>query len=60
MDSAKARQANSDSNVIGFEDLFSDTDIANMSTGSVDEIFDFVYKFIKREDSAVYPHLDGI
>lgn len=60
MDSEKAKQANSDSNVIGFEDLFSDTDIANMSTDSVDGIFDFVYKYTKRENSAVYPHLNGI
>lgn len=45
---------------VEFNDFFSNIDIVNMSTDNIDDIFGLVYKFIKFENSAVYPHLNGI
>jgi hypothetical protein len=60
MNSTKVKQENFNIEEVVFNDLFSKKDIANMSNESVDSIFHSVYKYIMKEDSAVYPHLDGI
>ena len=54
------KQENINIDELRFNDLFSDKDIANMSNETLDSFFNSVYKYIMKDDSAVYPHLDGI
>ena len=60
MNSTKVKHENINIDEKRLDDLFSAKDIANMSKESLDSMFDSVYKYIKRIDTAVYPHLDGI
>ena len=54
------KQEDISSDELRFNDLFGEKDIANMSNETLDSFFNSVYKFIKKDNSAVYPHLDGI